>query len=437
MGPAGAQQSTTGISNDDQGGALGHLMVGQRLEWEDDDIQGRTILGLEISTRTQTQALDFSLNTDIRERFNNDSGTEVVNPTISFGYERETATTIWSTGVRYRESDIDDNGEAIEIIDGGIEEDLVVISTGTRADLTAETGLTFGRDERIGGNIALYYRQVDYSDINNASLEDSETRGVEGSMDFILTSSITAQVLGDWRKTDSEEDGTDTKSTGLGAGATFRINSVTDATISALHRDIERQREGGSRIQADGIELDAGISVARPTGVWTVSFSSNPGTAGRVDSFSVGRDFEMSTSSLEFSVGMSRLEGTSAKPTLGLSYQREVLREVVLGLSANRHIVTSVDGDEAVNTTLALDYSQPLSEVSSFSGNISLRDTEVLTGTSDDGRRLSLDLLYHRDINNDWGVVAGYRGRRSTSDDSDDDSDRVYIGIEKNYWWRP
>ncbi|SNR67036.1 hypothetical protein [Paracoccus sediminis] len=406
------------------------LSIGQQIAVENGDLIGITPLDVILRTGTRVQTLQFSLSAPLRLNDPEEDGTIALgDPQARLLFRRGVRNSALEAELGYRENDLDD-----EILFDNISNEFVTLDNGRVAQTDARLTYVFGRESKLGGEFGLSWLRRDYSGTTDPDLDDRDT--VDGNVVFYLepTPLIRARILAEASRTRGET--TDSRSDRYGAGASLQIDKLTNLDVELARTAI--RREQNDRIEeTEGPSLRLGLTRSRPLGDWSLSFSSDPGTSGRREDFNIGRTLDLRRYTLSGQIGVTRFQG-NYDPIFQIAYRQQVSRLSELQASLRRAAATDEDGDEALNTDITASYSRQISDVSSIAANIRLRDSTVQSGDRQDARTVSFAVDYNRALPNDFSLVAGASIIRSKdSNDTRDDEERVYLGINRSFSFLP
>lgn len=419
-------------ATNDQSGPQGRISASQQLVWEDDrDLYGVTALSAEIQAQTRIQTLRLKVSGNIEEEFSgNNSGLDLDSPEARLSYTRDGAQSGLSLGLGYKRSDIDrltydEDGEFLTLEDG------------TATSKSATLGLEFGKESKFGGALNLSHLARDYSGGTNSDLDDYVSDNAGLTLNFQISPLLTLSTVASRAET-RKDDPNDLDSRTIRAGATakMQIDQRTSAQLGVYHMDIRRENATTSATTR-GLSYLASLEREVPLGSWGISATSDLGTAGRRDTLRFSRSLETPRAKITLSAGATRLEDSDWEAIYSLSYRRDIMRDANLAVRLTRASTQNSDGDEALNTSLSASYSQPLTENARINAQFGYRRTDVQTGSASDAERITFGMSYSQSLTRNWDLVAGYNGRRSKSGDSEDDDQKVYIGLKTEYLWRP
>lgn len=414
---------------------LATLSVSQQLAVEDGYLTALTPLELQLRTGTRSQVLSFEASAPLRLNDPDDDGDfGVGDRQARLLYRRFVRNSSFEVQGRYLEADLDRLIFFDETLD-----DIVTLDNGRRADGSLRVGYAFGSQSKLGGEFSLGYLDRRYIDTSDSDLNDSST--VDGSATIFLepTPLIRARVFASGRITDSEGDGTDTRSHRLGTGASMQVSKLVNLDLElAEARTWREEKDTGTIEESRGLSFAGSLTYLQPDGEYRLTLSSTPGTEGRRERLSFGRSFERPGYDLTLRGGLTRLEDNDPDPTFEIGYSSSLSRLSSIELALSQEAVTDLDGDEALNTSLSGSYSRQLNESSSIGVSLRYRNSEVRSGDAQDAHSTALDIRYSHLITEDLSLSAGVNVVRAREDDGErDDSERIYLGIGRSFNFLP
>ena len=106
--------------------------------------------------------------------------------------------------------------------------------------------------------------------------------------------------------------------------------------------------------------------------------------------------------------------------------------------SLSRVPVVDNDGNEAINTNFEAAYSRQFDEISSLSGSIRYRESQVQSGDALNAKTFAISIDYSRALTADLSLNAGYTMVRGKSGDgSRNDDERLFLGINRSFDFLP
>lgn len=420
-----------GAQNGDEA-AIARLSVGQQISLDNGDLIGVTPLDMTFRSGTRSQTLEFGFSLPLTEGDPDKSGFVALGDRrANLSYRRFTRNASLEASLRYRETDLDR-----EIFFDDVTNTLVTLDPGSLATSSARLGYAFGSQAKLGGEFSIEHSRRNYTNTIDPDLTDSRTNSVDGRIYLEPTPLIRARIIASASRTDSD-GGTDSRISRLGAGASLQVDKVTNLDVEAAWSDIRRQDQGQPDENAKGLSVRLSGSRARPDGAYTFSLSSDPGTSGRRDNLMLGRSLETARYNLSFQLGATRFSG-SVDPIFQIGYDRDLGPTSSITASLDRQSVVDDEGNEAINTNLAVGYTRALGDLSNLSTSIRYRQSQVQAGDLQDARSLAFSVNYNRSLTEDLALVAGYTMVRSKDGDgARNDDDRLFLGINRDFNFLP
>lgn len=413
---------------DDPTAPEARLTIGQQVAVEDGNLIGITPLDLSLRTGTRVQTMQFTLSAPFRLADPDEESTLALgDPLAQFLFRRGSRNAAIEAQLGYRETDLDR-----EILFDDIENEFVIVDGGRVAQSNAQLTYVFGTQSRLGGEFGLSWVKRDYTDTTDPDLDDSETRRGNVVLYLEPVSLIRARILAETSRTDSD-DGTSSRSDRQGVGAAIQVDKVTNLDVELAQTDIRRDRDNGTTQQTRGPSLRLGLTRSRPLGDWTLTFGSNPGTAGRRENINIGRTLDLRYYDLSGQIGVTRFQG-NYDPIFQIAYRQQISATSEWQASLRRAAATDDDGDEALNTDISASFSRRISDVSTIGASLRYRESKVQAGDRGDAQTASFGLDYSRALPNDFFLVAGASVIRSKdSQDTRKDEERVYLGVNRSF----
>ena len=425
-------------------GIEANLSVSQRLEYSDNpdlenngqsDTFGRTVLRFNLGSAKPTERFSLSFGTDIEEGRNDQSTIDINNSNLGIGYTREARNANIQTRFNYRETDVTGDGFD-EIIDQ--DGNIINQDDGTLESYRFNVSGDVGIDAPIGASYGLEYSALRYSDTSDPDLTDRTTFAANGTLNFRLSPRITTQLIGRYSDFDAEGDGVDRETTSLGVGTQFIVNPVLRGNVALTYDRIERS---GDEIGTDdGLSLSAGLTQSFKDGTLGLTFSSDVSSNddGRRTFIGMRRSRDLPRAqSFGYSFGLTRSDGTGVDPIFGLDYSY-ALSDSRISVSLSQSVNTDSDNEEEIVTSFSGSYEYEVNSLSTLGVTLSFFDRNELGINANDGQRVDLSVTYNYALTRDWGLVSGYRHILSKQDDrSDRDSNTFFVGLQRNFDWRP
>lgn len=413
------------------------FVLSERVQWEDgDDVDDKdkgwtvtTGLGLSLDTATAVSKLSFDAYGGLENNLNN-GDFDWSDPRLSLTYGRESRSSAFDLDLGYRRRDVNDSDE-----DDNLEDDVLRFGKGTREDITANVGLIFGREAPLGGSIDLGYGTTTYSDASDPDLVDGETVDVAGRLSFVIDPRITAFIRTAYSDTDEDKGGRDVRHENVSIGTSLAVTPTFTADIFIGHTRFT-ETESGIKNTREGTSLELSFTEKRLNGNWTGSFISDINDSGdRRTTARINRSLNLPRGTINAGFGFSQSEGEDLRPLYSLAYLHETPRSQ-LNVSLDQRFTTTDSGDDALNSRLGISFSRELTALSSLQAGMLLRSTDYLTGSDDPDRRVDLSLTYRHSLAEDWDLVGGYTHRVDTENDTTNQSDKIFLSIEKSFWRR-
>lgn len=406
------------------------LTIGQQIAVEDGDVIGITPLDLSLRTGTRAQTMQFTLSAPFRMNDpDKDDFFTLSDPQARLLFRRGSRGAAIEAELGYRENDLDR-----EILYDDIDNEFVTLDSGRVAQTNARLTYVWGREAKLGGEFGLSWLSRDYTRTTDPDLNDSETRSGNITLYLEPTPQIRARILARSSRTDGNT--TDSRTDRYGAGASMQVDKLTNLDVE-LARSHIRRFEDGEPEEAEGPSLRLALTRSRPLGDWSLSYGSEPGTAGRREDFNIGRSLELREFNLSGQLGVTHFLG-NYDPIFQVSYRQQTDRLTRIQASLRRGGATDEDGDEALNTDVSASLNRQISAVSSIGANIRYRESEVQSGDSEDARTMSFGLDYNRSLTNDFSLVAGASVIRSKdSEGTRDDEEQIFLGVNRAFSFLP
>ena len=399
------------------------------------EISSVTDLGFSVRTETKVDLLTLDLGVGIEGR---DGGSttdadalDVVRQSAAVSYVRTGANSRLSLSGRFNEADLDDDVFGF-FIDGVFDPDALIVDGGSRQQSTLSADFSTGIDAPFGVDLSFSTTSREFVDTTDPDLVDSDRTRLGATARFRINPSTDARLFVNQSSSDFE-DATDTSRDFRSIGASVTTETREGLTLSAgLSMDDSETFNGASLVDSeDGLGLTFGATQDRPDGALRLNLSSRVDEAGRRNSASVSRDFELPTGELTLSLGLVDQDNADLELTTRVEYTRET-RDGTLTANIVQSPSTN-DGSAFINTSVALGYDAAIDPVSSWGASFSYGASEDL-GSSGTDTRTSASVRYTRDLNKDWDLSAGLRVRRV--DDSGSDarsSNTLFVNIGRDF----
>jgi len=433
LATAVAAQETSG------GGTILNLGVSQRLGYSDNHSFTATpasaftsVTGLSFALTSATKTEMFSVNTAGGVTYDSaDNAFTVSDPNLSLAYMQDSKNATFVSTLGYRETDV---SSAVDVNIGS--SSFVILDEGTRIDLGGRVSLEFGKTDPISGNVTLTHNKTTYRGTTSADLVDQDTTGLAATLNFRVDDRITTSVSGNLSRRVTAA-GLDTTNVGIGAGVSLAYSKRL-ALSASMRYNLINQTNGGAEASSDGIGFSLGADYEMPDGAITASLTSSVDEFGRTYNGNIGRSMELKAGQLSYSLGLSARGNGALRPLYAISYSQELPRDAEASVQLTQSFDTNDSGRDAINTSLSANYSMPLSAVSGIGASLQYRSTMITNFDNEDVSRLDVGINYTHALAEDWGLVTGYSHAIATTDTAADiRSNTVFVGLQKDFSWRP
>lgn len=417
-------------AQDESGGLEGRLTFAERLEHSDDETTLRSRLGLEISSITRTQSLEFALGGDIETNLSDGGNTDFDSPSVSLDYSLEGSSTVLTAALSYQ-------SQGIERLttDDDLDATTAFLDTGQKEDASASFALEFGRDAPFGGSLSYSLSQTNYQDITSTELFDQQRENIGLNLNFRFDPRIIGS-LSFSNNTLDRDGGEDVLTRRASFGVDVDITKSLTANASIGWTEIETS--GTTEFSKEqGSNFSFGLTAERPNGTLGATLQSDLSENGRRTNAVVTRDMDLRRGSLSFGLGISQDDDSDkTRPIYNLAYAHELPRGN-FKIDARRQFSANSAGVETLNTRANFSLSLDLTSTSQLDTSFSWRETETL-GTSDTNTRgTDFGISYAHKLSERWSLRSGYQHKnRTSSDGTTDKDDTVFIELSTAIDWR-
>ena len=393
----------------------------------------RFVTGLDfgLTTENSYQRLGIFANTNLAYNSNTDVADQfdIEDPSLRLTYKLESRQSVLDITASYLRADVD----SVEFYDAFLDEDIET-GEGKRTNVTLRTGLVVGRDAPVTLSLDHSYARNTYSDGAAANNSDNTTHRVGADLAFWLSPVTRINTFGNWRQT--TEDGTDTTRQSLGIGASHDAFGVL--TLSGSVSYDEETSTDSSDQEYNGLSYALGVDRELPNGSVSLDLARTETVNGARDQLTFGHAMALKRGNLNYSLGLARTEGTRARPLANLAFSYDLSKTSQFNISIGQSADVDSDDEETIRTRLNLGYTLEINEISSLSANANFAGQNAVDDDGTDSSTLSAVLTYRHEVGADWDMVTGYRYTSSRQDDRDDrNSSTIFVGLEKNFDWRP
>jgi hypothetical protein len=426
-----------GLAQEEPGGLVVTATVAPRLEWSDnlDFVAGgegglRASTGLSFGVESTTRAQQLALTASGALTYDLESGeADLQDPLLRFVWRRESRNALIAAAILYRDTEVSSS-----VLEDAFDPDSLILDNGRRRTLSADLELEFGREAPFGGRLTLGHDSVDYRETTDPDLVDSRSDDASVDLRFDISPLVTAHAAAGWQREDTDGD-VDSETVRASLGARADVNPTLN--VGADIGWSRTERSGAITDSDEGLTFGLDALLTLRNGTLAGDLSSAVGENGRRTEVRVTRSMELPRGQLSFSAGASRTDGFDVQPLVGIDYVHELPR-AQLSVSLNQRTDTDTDGEETVLSSLTVGYRQELTATSSLSASAALREVDVLADGGDDASRVDLTLSYTHALTDEWGLTGGYSRALSRSDaGADVSSNRLFVGLERNFRWRP
>ena len=357
-------------------------------------------------------------------------------PFLELDYLRENARSQFSLGVLWRERDNGFN----DFTDATSGRDLIV-DQGTRQDARIDLAFETGRDAPVGFGIAAFYEDITYFDTTDPDLTDQISYGVEASMRLAITSTadLTFGAAIEERDEDDPQD-TFERNTSYAIGLAMQIDPALSARLEIGHAVNElTETINGDRVtdREEGPTVLFSLERALTNGTISVTAENRINSTGSQSFLRFGRAMELRNGSLEGSVGLTWTANDEVRGVGSLDWSEE-LRNGAIGVRFVQTVLTNDDNNDELDSLLAVNYRHDINALSGLQMSLSVGRSEELDPDGTDIERATAEIVYTRQVTEDWNFNAGYR--HSLSRETGEDSiveNRYFANIGRRFSLRP
>ena len=413
----------------------------QRLEYVeeegvdvDSDEGFRSITGLAfgLTSETQSQRLSFNASTNLALSLSGDSDSEFEDTLLSLDYARASRNSELTFGVSYRRDEVDDL-----VFDAGLLDDDLTTGDGTREIFGFSSGLVLGREGPITATFTQAFERSHFSDVDDPSLNDSETRAVTGRLSFQASPVLSTDAFFSWRELD--EDGLtaiDRTTRRFGVGVGYDISPATSLAAAVFYDDTESR--GATVTETSGIGYSLALANARPNGEIRLRFEQEETINGTRREGLIGRSYTLRRGTLSFDVGLTRTDGFSTETLANVAWDFALDPLSNIRLELDQTAAVNDDDSEVVNTRFDLSYTRDITSLSAISAGIELADENVIGTSIGDEQSVRFDLTHRYEMTRDWDLVSGFE-YSSIDDEGSERRERsmLFVGVERSFGFRP
>jgi hypothetical protein len=403
------------------------LATSDNLDREEDPPGQSTVLRTtgEVLFDTRTRREQFSLRAGADLEFGvyandilEEDNAGLNNPFLQLDYARQSRRAEIGFTASYRETDVGVDVE--EDFDGT---DLIV-DQGTRISTRFGADLTLGRDAPATYIAALRYDDRRFEDTEDPDLTDRTRLAFDQSLALDITRTTQVVFSLDYIEID-EDDEFDTFETNVDARIGLRYRARTGLTAQAnigYSRDeTEVDLPDGSLTLTEEAPV-FGFGVTQPWRGGTVGldFDRTVSDAGARSRLTVSRAVELPRGAFSATAGLT-IGDDDDEPRFigGLSYTED-LRRGRLALNFSQEVGEDDDDDgEFLRSRFGIDYAHRLSRISQIALQMDLSATDEFGDEADDRQQLRAQVVFRRQLTEDWSFNTGYRHFNSRASDRD------------------
>lgn len=400
--------------------------------------------GLLSETNRHTFSLEFVNGLRIANLPGEGTTTGIDDSSLILAYDREVANAALSFGASFERSDIDFLEPLSTFItgDGSIELPADFESLdggGTRNAFSISAGLETGQQDLVGFVLRATTSGLEYSGTTDPDLFDTRTNRLEAGTILRFSPRTTARVTASAEFYDAENvEQTDRETNTLIFGLEHELTPRTRLGGVLGYVDLDTTEIGAAPGAGDfsGVIGEVGVAYAMSNGELTAEAASTIDSAGRLNTFIVGRSFEIPNGEVSAEIGVGRSNGSDEELIGALSWRQEVgPGDIVADFS--REITTSLEDEASATTALAFGYIYNLNPVSRLGLSIAYVQTEPTPSVAR-LERMDVTAAYSRELTPEWDFNTGisYRVR-------DEDtvgrvtSQSVFFSIGREFDLRP
>lgn len=362
--------------------------------------QSETTAGLSLGLKAALASRDQSLKLGVEGQVDADG---LSHPGLSLTYDRQGARAGFSFALSSTEAPVDTAEPVVD--DSGATIGLIA-STGDVRQSAARIGLEIGKDGPLGVSAGLRFGDVDYSATSDASLNDSQSRG--------LTLGVTAQALSGklgLALSDSAtrvQDDSDTARDSQSLSLSYSRDMGAFALSASLGQSrSETRRSDAATVSSQGLTASLGLDLTQAAGKTGLALTFGHDINGGRQGLRVSRQMQLPDGAFTAELGYEQRSGGEGTAVGRLSY--EITRPTgKLSLSLARNLTLNSSDADAVQSSAGLGWQQSLGTASNFGISWKLSAVEGLGDADVESvTRQSLTASFGHDITADWGLQAG------------------------------
>ncbi len=421
--------SPTPLHAQDPAGREAESTLSFGLLYKDDAWKAYSGFDFTLSSSTRTEGLGLSASGGLEG--SGADGLNLVDPNILLTYNRTGRNAALAASARYRESDlggftIDEDTSAGELI----------ANTGTKKDANIAGSLEFGTVSPLGGKIDMGWREVKYS--GATTLADYDAVDVGVTLRFTIDPRIDLRTTARYQETLADAPGTDRVTQSIGFGADFKVNQTLNTSIDLTYAEIETRPTGGPVQKDSGPGFEFTAQKDLKNGDLGFYLTSTLTTVGNRTEAQVARTFETAQGDgLMLSAGVSRSGNDEVDAIFGLEYSRST-RDAELNVALSRYVQSDLFGQETLNSQFRIGHSYAINDTSRIESALAYRETQFLTSTALDARKLEISLGYSKKLTSVFDLSAEVSQIRDWTGSAGPTTDNtVFLGLTRAFSWAP
>lgn len=393
-----------------------------------------TGLNFGLTSENSTQTLGFFADTDIAFNSNDEVADqfEIEDPNLRLNYNLQSRQSALTFSARYRETDIDNSNffDDFDVND-------VETGEGDRTTVTLSTGLVLGREAPITLNLNHLYTTNSFDGQIDDDTSDNTRNRLNTRLSFRLSSVASAYLTGYWNDVDRDDpDAFDQTEQSIGVGTTYALSNVL--TFDGQITYDEATSTNPAREDTSGLGFALGLNRALTNGVLGLDLTSTETINGARQQVLVSRSMELPRGALNYGIGATKTGGSSISPLFNIGLDYDATATDRFNVNLRQRATVDDDDDETIRTSLSVGYTRSINEISSISASANYADQNAVNDADDDSSSFTASLTYRHDVGADWDMVTGYEYRTSRRDDEENrNRSTLFVGLEKNFDWRP
>lgn len=358
---------------------------------------------------------------------------------VTLSYSRDGAQSSFSFDTSYSQSNIefirpleDFQNEQGEI---DLPPDLDDLSgTGNRERYQTGFALELGKDAPIGAELSANYLGLRYTDTTDPGLNDADRTDLAAKLNFRVSPVVTAALSLDYRLFESEDEEETRRETntsffdlGVELSPIWRLDAGLGYTVIDT-------REFGDTTRTDGLTSKVRVERDMRDGQLNAEFEQQVTDDGDIRNLTVGRDMELPSGALGFTVGLSDSDIGDIEPIGSLDWTQNLPRGEI-SAQLQRSVNFDDEDGNILRTALFVGYTHEINSLSSLDFNAGYTTTDESEGTTD---RSNFSAAYQYELTEDWSLRTGYRYRmREELGEPRAESHAIFFNIGRDFVIRP